>query len=314
MPHKPVLRCGPAGWSYPHWNSIVYPRPKPRGFHPLEFLSGHFDVIEINTSFYQHLRPEVARLWLSRVSGNPEFMFTAKLQRRFTHERRLAESEIAAFSRGLRPLLEAGKLGCLLMQFPWSFRFTEENRDFFIRLRRAFGEFPLVAEMRHSSWMMQEALGLFIDYHVGFCNIDQPPHSSAMPPTACLTSGIGYVRLHGRDYGNWFRKFDSPPRAVARHDYLYSMEELAEWKERIDHLRRFADAVYVITNNDAGGRSVVNALQLQAMFGLGAQEAPRELVRHYRRELEDFSPDGPVQNLLFGEGIPDWKAPRRAVA
>lgn len=314
MPKKSALRCGPAGWSYRHWNSVVYPRPTPRGFHPLEFLSRYFDTVEINTSFYQHLRPEVARLWLNRVSGNQRFSFTAKLQRRFTHERRLAESEVAAFSRGLRPLLEAGKLGCLLMQFPWSFRFTEENRDFFIRLRRAFGEFPLAAEMRHSSWMREEALGLFIDYHVGFCNIDQPLHSSAIPPTASLTSGIGYVRLHGRGYGDWFHRFETPPGAEARRDYLYSPEELAEWKQRIDHVLRFADAIYVITNNDTGGRSVVNALQLQSIFGLGDRTAPRDLVRAYRRELRDFTPDGPVQNLLFADSSAGWVRPRRAVA
>ncbi len=88
------------------------------------------------------------------------------------------------------------------MQFPWSFRFTAENKDFFIRLRRAFHEFPLVAEMRHSSWMAEEAVGVFLDYRVGFCNIDQPEYTRAMPPTAYLTSGVGYVRLHGRNPQN----------------------------------------------------------------------------------------------------------------
>ena len=314
MSDKPMLRCGSAGWSYPHWNSIVYPRPKPRGFHPLEFLSSYMDAIEINTSFYQNLRPEVARVWLSRITGNPRFMFTAKLQRQFTHERCLEDSAVTAFSRGLRPLLDAGKLGCLLMQFPWSFRFTEENRDFFIRLRRTFSEFPLVAEMRHGSWSREEALGILIDYNVGFCNIDQPQHSSAMPPTACLTSGIGYVRLHGRDYGDWFHGFESESRTVARHDYLYTPEELFDWKQRIDHIRRFADEVFIITNNDAGGRSVVNALQMQSLLGLGSRQAPRDLVRVYQRELEGYSPDGPVQSLLFGDRIPQWTAPQRAVA
>jgi len=280
----------------------VYPRPKPRGFHPLEFLARYFDTVEVNTSFYGYLRPEVARLWISRVSGNPSFRFTAKLHRRFTHERRLEEPEVASFRQGLRPLLEAGKLGCLLMQFPWSFRFTEENRDFFIRLRRAFGEFPLAAEMRHGSWMREEALGTLIDYHVGFCNIDQPQHVRAMPPTACLTSAIGYVRLHGRNCGNWFREFGTSPAMVARHDYLYTPEELAEWKVRIDSIRKFADAVYVITNNDTGGRAVVNALQLQSMLGLGKRRAPRNLAKLYRRELEDFPVDGPVQHLLFAKG------------
>ena len=299
MATNSIVRCGPAGWSYPHWNSIVYPRPKPRGFHPLEYLAGYFDAVEINTSFYRSLRPEVARLWLNRVESNPRFRFTAKLHRRFTHDRIVSDADVDVFARGLRVLLEAGRLGCLLMQFPWSFKFTEENRDFLIRLRRAFHDFPLAAEMRHGSWTHEEALGTFIDYHVAFCNIDQPAHVKATPPTACLTSGIGYVRLHGRSYGDWFRKFEEESKVVARRDYLYSPAELAEWKERIERIQRFADEIYIVTNNDAGGRSVVNALQLQAMYGLGTRTVPRGLARAYRRELGEFSPDAPVQDVLF---------------
>ena len=299
MPETKHLRCGVAGWSYPPWDTSVYPRPKPRGFHPLEYLSRYLDAIEINTSFYRHLRPEVTRLWLNKVEANPDFQFTAKLHREFTHERCLDERSAEAFRRGLRPLREAGKLGCVLMQFPWSFRFTEENRDFLIRIRRAFSEFPLVAEMRHSSWMRDEALGLFIDYHIGFCNIDQPQRQSAMPPGACLTSSIGYVRLHGRGYGRWFQEFERPSREAGRKDYLYSPEELAEWKDRINHIRRFADSVFVVTANDEGGRSVVNAVQMQSLLGQAKDSIPRTLARSYRRELASFRPDGPVQETLF---------------
>jgi uncharacterized protein YecE (DUF72 family) len=299
MPDSASLRCGVAGWSYRHWDSIVYPRPKPRGFHPLEYLARYFDTVEINTSFYGTPRPEVCRLWLSKVALNPSFVFTAKLHHRFTHERLLDPAEVGAFQSGLQPLLEAGKLGCLLMQFPWSFRFTEENRDFFIRLRRAFHAFPLAAEMRHSSWMREEALGTFIDYRVAFCNIDQPPHTSAMPPTAFLTSATGYFRLHGRNCAGWFREFTGRPERVAQQDYLYSPVELAEWKERIRHACKFANAAYVITTNDAGGKSVVNALQLQAHLGVRPAKAPGTLARAYRGELEEFRVDKPVQNPLF---------------
>ncbi|MCP5110937.1 MAG: DUF72 domain-containing protein [bacterium] len=296
-----TIRCGPAGWSYPHWQSVVYPKPKPRGFHPLEYLSRYVDTIEINTWFHRPPRPEVARLWVRKVEGNPRFTFTAKLHRRFTHDRVVAPADVEVFSRGLRVLQAEGKLGCVLMQFPWSFRFTGENRDFFIRLRRAFAEFPLAAEMRHGSWTCEEALGVFIDYHVGFANIDQPAHTRATPPTALLTSGVGYVRLHGRGYGDWFRRFDEPPAAIARRDYLYSLDELTEWKERIERIRRFADSLYIITNNDRGGRSVVNALQMQAIHGLGSRIIPRALARAYRRELGEFSPDAPVQDTLFND-------------
>ena len=135
MSHSPFI--GTAGWSYPHWNGLVYPKTYGSGFHPLEFLSRRFDTVEINSSFYQHLKPEVVRLWMKKVEANPRFQFTAKLHQRFTHSRVLDDAEVAAFAEGLRPMLKAQKLGALLMQFPWSFRFTAENKDFFIRLRRA---------------------------------------------------------------------------------------------------------------------------------------------------------------------------------
>src|SRR5712692_5200343 len=186
-------KVGTAGWTYPHWQGVVYPKARPAGFHPLKFLAGQMGMVEINSSFYQPLKPEVVRLWMKQVQANGRFQFTAKLSQRFTHARILEEAEISRFKEGLWPLLQAGKLGAVLMQFPWSFRFTAENREFFIGLRRAFHEFPLVAEMRHSSWMSEDAVGTYLDYRVGFCNIDQPEYTSAMPPASFLTSPVGYA-------------------------------------------------------------------------------------------------------------------------
>ena len=180
----PSIRVGTAGWSYPHWAGLVYPKAHAPGFHPLELIAKQLDCVEINSSFYQPLKPEVVKLWIKKVEAYPDFTFTAKLHQDFTHKRVLDQASIALFKEGLWPLLRAKKLGALLMQFPWSFRFTAENREFFIDLRRAFHEFPLVAEMRHSSWMAEEATGTFLDYRVGFCNIDQPHYTRAMPPTA----------------------------------------------------------------------------------------------------------------------------------
>jgi uncharacterized protein YecE (DUF72 family) len=176
------------------------------------------------------------------------------------------------------------------MQFPWSYRFNEENRDFFIRVRRAFHEFPLVAEMRHSSWMAEEAQGVFLDYKVGFCNIDQPAYTRAMPPTALLTSAVGYVRMHGRNPRNSLGAFEAGAPRLRQHDYLYSDAELTEWAERIDRISRFAENTFVIFNNDAAGKSFVNSLQLKEMLGSRRTPAPLELRRKYPVELEHMGP------------------------
>jgi len=299
MSNLPLI--GTAGWSYPHWNGLVYPKASSGGFHPLEFLAQRFDSVEINSSFYHHLKPEVVRLWMKKVESNPRFQFTAKLHQNFTHLRTLDQAEINAFADGLRPMLKAKKLGALLMQFPWSFRFTAENKDFFIRLRRAFHEFPLVAEMRHASWMAEEAVGVFLDYRVGFCNIDQPEYTSAMPPTQYLTSEVGYVRLHGRNPQNSlgaFTKYETNPRG-RQHDYLYTDIELSQWAKRIEVVNRFADRTFVIFNNDAQAKSVVNALQMQALISGVHATAPKDLRRKFPMELEQFSPAYAEQQCLF---------------
>ncbi len=296
------LYIGTAGWSYPHWNGVVYPKSNAPGSHPLEIVSRYLGLIEINSSFYQFLKPELVKLWIKKVAGRPNFLFTAKLHQRFTHARVLEEAEVAAFKEGLRPLLKSGRMGALLMQFPWSFRFTAENQDFFIRLRRTFHEFPLAAEMRHSSWMTEEAVGTFLDYKVAFCNIDQPEYTRAMPPTSLLTSGIGYVRLHGRNPANALGAYGRDAQYSGRlrqHDYLYNEGELAAWQKRIEQITRFAERTFVVFNNDAGGKSFVNALQLQAMMTGVRGTAPRDLRRKYPVELAPFDPAYAEQQCLF---------------
>lgn len=293
------LHIGTAGWAYPHWNGLIYPSAHPVAAHRLEILARIFDAVEINSSFYQPLKPEVVTLWVRKVQANPRFRFTAKLHQRFTHARILEDAEVAVFKEGLKPMQAAGKLGALLMQFPWSFRFTAENREFFIRLRRAFSGYPLVAEMRHSSWMAEEAVGTFLDYRVGFCNIDQPEYTRAMPPTSFLTSSVGYVRLHGRNPKNSLGAYDPSAARSRQHDYLYSEAELSEWAKRIERIGRFAESTFVIFNNDAAAKSVVNALELQAMLTGARPSAPRELRRRFPVELENFSPAHSEQQCLF---------------
>ena len=134
-----------------------------------------------------------------------------------------------------------------------------------IRLRRAFHEFPLAAEMRHASWMFDEAIGTFIDYRIGFCNIDQPVYTKAMPPTSFLTSSTGYVRLHGRNCFNWFGAAEHPSRKP-RYDYMYTDQELSEWVRRIDHIRGYAPRTFVIANNGEDGKASTAALQLRSML------------------------------------------------
>ena len=298
------IRVGPAGWSYKDWNGVVYPRLRPAGFHEASYLASYFPLIEINTSFYRPLRPELARLWVRKVEHRRDFQFTVKLYRGFTHERTLLRGEVKQFSDGIAPLAETGRLGCLLMQFPWAFRLNKENREYVVRLKRAFGHFPLVAEFRHSSWNSHPSLDLLIDQRIGFCNIDQPQMDHCLPPTAHVTSPVGYVRFHGRNYQEWLRH-DSDAngrsgirRVDARSNYLYSRKQLAKWKTRIDQIAGQARRTYVVTSNHFQGKAVVNALDLIEMTNEEPVEAPLELLAHYP-ELHAIAKTEPVQRSLF---------------
>ncbi|HVA01391.1 MAG TPA: DUF72 domain-containing protein [Terriglobia bacterium] len=274
----PTILFGPAGWSYDDWQGIVYPAHKPHGFHEAEYLANYFDTIEINTTFYHPPRPEVSRGWARRVQHNPNFRFTAKLWQQFTHERDASQRDERTFKQGLDPLREAGVLGALLIQFPWSYKNTKENREYFGGLVMQFMEYPLVLEVRHASWNQAEIYQMLHDLGVGFCNIDQPVIGRSLPPSDRSTSAVGYVRLHGRNYEHWFSPNERPEE---RYDYYYSRAELEPWAERIKNIATGAGETYVITNNHFRGKAVANALHLVSLIRNRPVAVPEPLIGTY---------------------------------
>lgn len=272
-----MIRFGVAGWDYDDWWGPVYPadRKGKRSFDPLDYLARYFDTIEINSTFYRPPSERSASSWARRVAQNPQFRFTAKLYRRFTHQRDEAwtTDEVEEIRRGLLPLMEAGRLGCLLVQFPWSFKRDAAAREWLGDLVGAFGEFPLAIEVRHSSWNVPDFYEGLRERGIGAVNIDQPVFRHSIKPGAEVTSPIGYVRLHGRNYENWFR---DNAESHERYDYLYTKDELEAWLSRIHEVARQAQETYVITNNHFRGQAPTNALMLRAMAGEKV-EVPHEL-------------------------------------
>jgi len=272
------ILVGPAGWSYADWEGIVYPRHKPRGFHEATYLAQYFDTIEINTSFYNPIRPDVAKSWVEKVRHNPSFQFTAKLWKRFTHERNASRKDEQICKQGLEPLAAAGRLGALLLQFPWSFKNTRENHEYMSGLFMQFMEYPLVVEVRHSSWNQPEVFDRLRAQGVGFCNIDQPVIGRSLGPSEHVTMPVGYVRLHGRNYEHWFTANEHPEE---RYNYLYSPEELKPWAERVGNIARAASVVFVITNNHYQGKAIANALQLIGILRGLPVAVPEGLSEHF---------------------------------
>jgi uncharacterized protein YecE (DUF72 family) len=291
------LRVGPAGWSYEDWRGIVYPKHKPRNFHEAAFLAEYFDTIEVNTSFYHPLQANHCRQWIDLVSANPRFLFTAKLWQKFTHETGATAEDEQAVRSGFDALLEAGKLGAVLMQFPFSFHNTPDNVVYLKKLLRLFGDYPLVVEVRHASWNDRSFYELLRERNVGFCNIDQPIIGKSLKPSERSTSAVGYIRLHGRRHDTWFSDDPaSPPEE--RYNYLYSESELAPWAERVRKVAESSDTTFVITNNHFQGKSIVNALQFIHLLTGDPVKVP-EPLRQYYPELERIASEPPQEPMLF---------------
>ena len=274
------IYVGPAGWSYSDWKSIVYPTKRPKGFHEAEFLARIFDIIEINTSFYYPLKTSLATQWVKRISANPRFLFTAKLWQKFTHETAATAADVREVRAGFDILANAHRLGAVLLQFPFAFHNTPENLTYMSKLIDEFRTYPLVVEVRHSSWSHPEFYAQLKQQNVGFANIDQPIIGHSIKPTDEATSPIGYVRLHGRRYDTWFSDDPTTP-AFERYNYLYSEQELLPWAERIETVAGHTRSTFVVTNNHFQGKGIVNALQLIHLLTHDKVKVPDPLREHY---------------------------------
>jgi uncharacterized protein YecE (DUF72 family) len=299
------IRTGPAGWSYSDWAGYVYPSRRPKGFHEAAYLSEFFDTIEINTSFYQPLRPDHAALWVERVAANPAFLFTAKLWQKFTHDPSATKEDERAVRAGFDVLRKAEKLGAILLQFPFSFHCTRETAAYLSAVLRRFADYPLAVELRHSSWQSPETLALLREHQTGFCNIDQPIIGRSLEPSAEATSQVGYVRLHGRRYDTWFTDNPASP-SHERYNYLYSAEELDPWVSRIRSINTHTRDTFVVTNNHYQGKAVVNALQLISILKGTKVRVPEPLRQHYP-QLEQIASEMPAEPTLFPIGSPPAK-------
>jgi uncharacterized protein YecE (DUF72 family) len=235
-------------------------------------------------------------------------MFTAKLHRSFTHSPLAVMEPTSAASikpndederlarEGLEALASTGKLGALLIQFPVSFKNTSLNREYLEVLLRQFIEFKRVVEVRHDSWDNAETINSFTQKNVSFCNIDQPLIGRSLQATEHVTSPVGYVRLHGRNYDQWFEA----EKGSDRYNYLYNEIELGGWKEKIERIASKAEVTYVVANNHFEAKGGVNALQLRHMLTGRRVKAPEPLLKHYPElkniadPLQENSPNLPL--------------------
>ncbi len=275
-----LYHIGTAGWSYEDWEGVVYPTTKPRGFHPLVFLAAYFNTVEINSTFYRPASAALALSWVKKVAAFPEFLFAVKVHQVFTHLRRdFTRKDVEDFKQGVAPIMAAGRLAALLLQFPWSFSNTGENAGYLMKLLESFTGHPLALEVRHASWDTPEFYKELASRRVSFCNIDQPIFRQSIQPSAIVTNPeFSYVRLHGRNAKDWFRKGAGRDD---RYNYLYAKDELGDWVQRIRQLGANSEKVFVITNNHYRGQAVANALQIRNLLTGEKLEIPHLLLKRF---------------------------------
>lgn len=276
------ILVGTAGFSYPDWRGRVYPMPRPRGFDELRYLARFVDVVEINNTFYRPPDAAHCERWLQCVEDRPDFRFTAKLYRGFTHQRpaQWSEPELRQFVAGIEPLRASGRLGAVLAQFPHWFAADPQARDHLQRIADAFAAFPIVVEVRHRSFLAPNVLRALESMRLSFCGADQPLGRDSMPPLPLRTGDIGYFRLHGRNAKAWF---DAGASRDAKYDYLYDDAELADLAELMRRMAVGSEQTYVIANNHFLGKALVNALELKAGFAGRPLELPPALLAAYPR-------------------------------
>ena len=216
--------------------------------------------------------------WARKVSDFPRFRFAVKLFQGFTHTRKASIVEERAFLKALEPLRRPGRLAAVLVQWPWSFRCTPENRAALSDLLARFVGLPLAVELRHGSWATADTVALLRERGAAFCNIDQPALAHCTGPTGAVTDRLAYFRFHGRNAASWFAEGAGRDE---RYNYLYSAEELAPWLGPVRESAAVAETVVVMFNNHFRGKAVANALQVRHALEASRQPVPPELLQEY---------------------------------
>ena len=253
------IRVGTSGYSFTDWVGSFYPAGTRRG-KMLEEYVRHFDVVEINSSYY---RIPTAEMFDRMERRTPDgFEFVVKLFKGMTHEIEDDGDMYGAFTDSVGPLVDAGKFGGYLAQFPWKFKNGKLAQAHLAGLRNRLGDAPLFVEFRHDSWMADETFELLRDLDIGYCAVDEPQLKGLVPPVVAATTDLGYVRLHGRNADNWWGRGGGD-----RYDYDYNEEELSEWSGKLLDLEGKVKKVYAFFNNCHAGHAARNAELMIEMLG-----------------------------------------------
>lgn len=257
-----MILIGTSGYSYADWRGHFYPAGLPAAG-MLAHYARHFPACEINATYYKILDARQTQAMVAKSGGRVTFV--VKAHGSMTHERTAGETEYRAFASMLAPFREAGRLGAILAQFPYSFANNADNRGYLADFRAQCPEGHVVVEFRHRSWHQESVLDFLRQLEFGIVNVDEPELKNLMPASETVTGPVGYVRFHGRNKEKWFQSGGQP---WERYDYLYSADELTDWVPRIRRMDEKAATTFVFFNNHWQSQAVTNARQMGELLGL----------------------------------------------
>jgi uncharacterized protein YecE (DUF72 family) len=262
-----MIKIGTSGFSFPDWKGAVYP-PDIREREMLSFYEKElgFNTLEVNFTYYTLPSQKSFEAMSKKTSKG--FEFVVKAFKGMTHEIRDKETgemldngeTFKGFKGSLAPLIEDGKLSCILAQFPYGFFSNQINMNYLERFKNEMAGIPLVFEFRNQSWLKEETFQFLEKRGVGFCIVDEPKLPKLMPYLPRATSEIGYFRFHGRN-PNWF----NAPTSV-RYDYFYSEGELKGFIPDIRDISQKTTKTLIFFNNCHAGSAAKNAAQMAKLL------------------------------------------------
>lgn len=242
--NKVLWYIGTSGWNYDDFNEIFYPEGL-NSRKRLEFYSQKLDIVEINSSFYRIFKKDIFTNWAKKTP--PDFAFTAKINRQFTHRGGIKKSKDLCewFFSSVSGLSD--KLKVILIQLPPRLKFDGNVLENFLKTVIKYTDKKFALEARNPTWFVQDAYEILCKYNVAFCLADT---GGKYPEQAVKTADFTYTRLHG-------------PGEL--YSSIYTLQQLKNYKKKIEELKGKEN--YIFFDNTAYGYAVKNCIQFQKLSG-----------------------------------------------
>jgi uncharacterized protein YecE (DUF72 family) len=196
------VRLGTCGWSYKEWSGVFYPADLSAGEY-LSFLSQHYPVVEVDSTFYRSPSRRMVEGWRDRTP--PGFAFSLKVPQSITHEKVLLDCRdyVGAFLSAARLL--GDKLLCCTLQFGYFNKGKFASLNAFLERLEPFleawpADVPLAVEVRNKTWMAPALADCLRRYNAVWVLPDQawmPSPLSVAQRLDVVTGPFAYLRLLG---------------------------------------------------------------------------------------------------------------------